>query len=78
ASSTSRKPASSVMIRSSAGPAHEFALCEVELQVAPVPCDLLLDKGWIIHGRTVFVFPPEQAHRAKLEGAGEACERAGG
>ncbi|CAE7213718.1 unnamed protein product [Symbiodinium sp. KB8] len=67
-----------VIIRSSAGPAREFALCEVEVQVAPVPCDLLLDKGWTIHGRVVLIFPPGEASRAKLEDAGEACERAGG
>ncbi|CAE7237778.1 unnamed protein product, partial [Symbiodinium microadriaticum] len=45
AEDTSRRPASAVIIRSSAGPAREFALCEVEVQVAPVPCDLLLDKA---------------------------------
>ncbi|CAE7513450.1 unnamed protein product [Symbiodinium natans] len=78
ASETSRKPATGVMIRSSAGPADEFALCEVELQVAPVPCDLLLHKGWTIHGRVVFIFPPAEASRATLTGAGEACERMGG
>ncbi|CAE7500222.1 unnamed protein product, partial [Symbiodinium sp. CCMP2456] len=78
AQDTSRRPASAVIIRSSAGPAREFALCEVEVQVAPVPCDLLLDKGWTIHGRVVLIFPPGEASRAKLEDAGEACERAGG
>ncbi|CAE7656709.1 ppm2 [Symbiodinium necroappetens] len=78
AEDTSRRPASAVIIRSSAGPAREFALCEVEVQVAPVPCDLLLDKGWTIHGRVVLIFPPGEASRAKLEDAGEACERAGG
>eukprot|EP00439_Symbiodinium_sp_Y106_P066026 s2467_g10.t1 len=78
AQDTSRSPASAVIIRSIAGPALEFALCEVEVQVAPVPCDLLLDKGWTIHGRVVLIFPPGEAGRAKLEDAGEACERAGG
>ncbi|CAK9073355.1 unnamed protein product [Durusdinium trenchii] len=58
--------------------AEGFSLCEVELRVAPVPCHLLYKQFWIIHGRPVHLLPPGEAKRVSLDGAGEACERAGG
>ncbi|CAJ1393076.1 unnamed protein product [Effrenium voratum] len=64
-----------VIVRSAG---EDFSLCEIELQVAPVPCSSLLEKAFTIHGHAALLFPPGQARLSELPGAGEACERTGG
>eukprot|EP00928_Gymnodinium_smaydae_P061844 TRINITY_DN45821_c0_g1_i1.p1 TRINITY_DN45821_c0_g1~~TRINITY_DN45821_c0_g1_i1.p1 ORF type:complete len:1094 (+),score=161.72 TRINITY_DN45821_c0_g1_i1:390-3284(+) len=55
-----------------------FSLCEVEINVGPVPCSQLPGEVVQIHSHEVRIFPRGTAVLVQDANRGEACERRGG